>query len=129
MWVLKELPVDIARALLHVGETSLHTPRELRDDDPDEGHDEFRVGSPYYWRRGLTREQRRQFQEAERDTDRTPGAVDEDDDADQPWNYVLIYRERTFRERIVLRRGYGLVVLTIVHNRNLGFELGRLDES
>ena len=128
LWALKELPVDIARALLHVGETSVHTLKGLRGDDPDEGHDENIVGSPYYWRRGLTREQRLQFQEAEREVDRRPRAVDEDDDTDQPWNYVLIYRERTFMERIVRRRGAGLVVIAVVHNRNLGFELRRLDE-
>lgn len=111
---LRELSLQTADALLDIGVHVLRSPVE--PDDLDEGSD-FRQNSPLMWRRGLSREQRRELDQLE------AAGMDRDYD-DPPWDYVLIYRERTLKE-VITQAGRGLVVLRVVRNEVLADQLLR----
>lgn len=115
---LKDLPKDLALDLMCIAEEELKTPEAIDSSDPDEGSD-ARSNSPLMWRRGVTRAQRRQLLEAEAQVN-----DDADEEEDASWNYVLIYRVRTFKE-ILTAKSRGFVVLRVIHNRHLADELTR----
>jgi hypothetical protein len=120
---LRELPPDVARFLLDLGESSLHIGKDMHEMDPDEGSGLSRNKTPLYWRRGLTRRERSRLTELER----RPSAEELDDSQHaNPWDYILLYRERSMRE-VIRRRGRGLVVLRVVHITEVAYHLrGRL---
>jgi hypothetical protein len=117
---LGNLAKPIAKELLAVAQVAVRIPGTGPDSDWDEGRSVPGPGEPQlYWRRGLTPEQRLEL-------DRAEAAGQDLDDIDQPWNYSLLYRERTFRETIGRHRGKGFVILRVVRNENIGSELLRL---
>jgi hypothetical protein len=125
---LQDLPPEVAQAILEVGRVSLHPPSELLEADPDEGRGVSRNGTPLYWRRGLTREERTRLNELEKElaTDESPRTGEEADHL-RPWSYILLYRERSLREAI-RHRNRGLVVLRVLHSRHVGLFVQQMRE-
>ena len=117
---LQELAPTVAQAILEVASLCMHAPGEILDADPDEGSGMSQYGTRLYWRRCLTRDERLRLNEQERSSTEQASLAAEEDDTDQPRNYVLLYRDRSLQE-VILRQGRGLVVLRVLHLRRLGF--------
>jgi hypothetical protein len=122
---LQELPPDVAQAILEVGRTSLHTAGQMLAADLDEGYGRSDKGTPLYWRRAITSDERQRLNELEEVlAAKESQQTDDEDNEIQSWHYVLLYRERSLTEA-VRRKGRGFVVLSVLHASRIAFLLQR----
>lgn len=108
---LEQLDLEVCDELLHVIDTELS--RAPDSNDPDEG----RVGREnLLYRRGLTREKRRQLDAAD--------ARGEDCDTKGPgkhaWQYFIIYRPMKPLERARTGKPHGLMIVRIIGEDEVG---------
>ncbi|MGW7278865.1 hypothetical protein ACWGIV_11275 [Streptomyces sp. NPDC054844] len=95
------LDLDVLEALIHVIVFGLSVPPD--EGDPDEGT----IGKIYYYRRGLTKQQRQDLdKDASEGRDRDIGGAGR-----HPWQFVIVYRKFTASECIRYRHTFKAVVV------------------
>ncbi|MFC7994483.1 hypothetical protein ACFUV2_35015 [Streptomyces pilosus] len=109
---MDRLDLDVCEELLLVAETSLS---RAPDNSTDE--DEGQVGlKTLLWRRGITRERRRQLLAAEARGE----TVEEKGPGRHGWQYYIIYRPMSWMESMRTGKPNGLMVVRILGEEEVG---------